>query len=225
MDLRLGHAGIPRLLADLRGKVDLIRGRADAGAELDDDILRTRAVVLLHLFNGLRGDAHFRALFPGMHHAKGTRARIGQIHRAAVCHVDADDQPRGIGNDAVRACDGAAWGLGDHRHLPAMHLLGDAQRRAGKAQLRSLRTVPVPQPRHHHGALVIHVDLRVSQGEAVREAGQAFERGESHPKLIVTHSGNCSATENKKAHGKPCALMQKREAEAAYRAAAVSSAR
>ncbi len=102
MHLRGGQcAGVQGLLTNLCGEVDLIRRRADAGAELHLQVGRLGAVMLPHLGDGIGGDAQFRPFFARVHHAKGTGTRIRQINRAAVGDVDADDQAACVGYKTV----------------------------------------------------------------------------------------------------------------------------
>jgi hypothetical protein len=82
-----------------------------------------------------------------------------KINGAAVGHVDADHQAGSIGNQSVRAGNDLALRSADHRHLTAMHLLGNAERDALKTEFFGLTTMPVPQAFDDHRTLRIHIDF------------------------------------------------------------------
>jgi hypothetical protein len=63
-----------------------------------------------------------------------------------------------------------------------MHLLGDAELIGIKTHLSGLLAVRGPEALDDYGTLLVHIDLRMAEGEAMGEtaAGEGVEGGEGH---------------------------------------------
>ena len=133
----------------------------------------------------MRHDAKLGPLFPGVDKAYRAGAPVHQIHRAAIRHVDAEHNPRGVGDQAIgigRAC---RAGTVHHGHLATMHLCGGTQGTRCKSNFTRDLAMPGSEPGQHFRPIGSHINGGVAQCEAVGEVRQG---GKGGPKLGV-HAG------------------------------------
>ena len=96
--MNLANACGAALLDNVGSKINLVMRRANAGAELHNQIGRVRSESFSHLLNRFGNDRQLSALFSRVHQTDGERFRIDNVNRAAIGHVNAERDPTLVGN-------------------------------------------------------------------------------------------------------------------------------
>ena len=101
-----GHAGAGGLVADGRGKVDFVAGRADAGSDHNHQVSGLCSSERAEVVDPVGDDPELRSHFPGM--KQGAGATIARHHpdRGAVRHVDPERDATRRGEQSVDSGEG-----------------------------------------------------------------------------------------------------------------------
>ena len=130
----IAHAGFAGLTNNLRGEVNFVVWRADAGGDLHHEICRNAAERLAHRCDCFRHNSKFGALLSGVHEADCLDLPVCEINGCAVGDVNRKAQPGAIRDKTVGARDGGGiWPI-DSRHKVAMNLFGNCEWEAGESQ-------------------------------------------------------------------------------------------
>jgi hypothetical protein len=164
----------------LRGEVDLVGRRTDAGRELHDEVGGIAAEDLLHASDRRGGDAKFGAFFAGMGDATDPLHRISDENGAAVGDPDpeklsGDRGDEGIGRGEMEA---GRMRPGDDADPRVVDLLARGEmiaRDAGRSEQGSVERLETGK-----GLLAVTIDPDVGAAEEkpVLQSGQVGERGE-----------------------------------------------
>jgi hypothetical protein len=142
--LRL-DSGPEGLGSDEGSEVDLVRGRPNAGTELNHEVSGIGPKLILHQGNGLSGDATFTPLFPGMQNAERSVHGICQVNSATVCHIDSKNDSRNLSDESI------CFGSGENAEIThfihdgdsdSMDLLSFLHVSIGEAQMSRVLAVP-----------------------------------------------------------------------------------
>ena len=124
------HAGSPTLANDIRGEIDLVVGRTNAGAELGNKILWFDRKSLPHLDYRLGDDTQLRALFPRVNQGSGALLSVEEVKGAAIGNVNSEANIALVGNQTVAAFETAivCQRRINHRNFVPMDLLSGCKR-------------------------------------------------------------------------------------------------
>ena len=196
-----GEAGFAALADDVGGEIQFVIGRADAGAELGDDVGTDAAVIFHHRLNGGGDDAELGAFFSTVDAADGAAHGIHEPHGAAVGDVDAEADSRIVGDEAVHA--------GNWRGVPSFHggdgravdLFGGEKFPRARADGAADFLVMDGEACECRGAIHLHIQPRNAACECVQdrergERGECLERAAGHCGLFRIPEDRAGAAEN-----------------------------
>ena len=121
--VHLPNAGGARLLEKGAGEIDFVARRADARAELRDELARLAPELANHSLDGDGDDTELRAFAPGVQQADDVPAWIGEKNRAAIRDVDAEANGAIRGEQSIRRAHRRARVRVHGRDVRAVHLL------------------------------------------------------------------------------------------------------
>jgi hypothetical protein len=130
------------LLDDFGSEIDFVMRRANARAELYDQVRGIGAKVFNHLFDCVCHDAELGAFASGMHEANRGHFWIDNVNSATICDVNAQRDAGLIGDDGVAtgkfatinsAGDSGHYSVVDDCDFVSVDLLGGEQRPVAKA--------------------------------------------------------------------------------------------
>lgn len=170
MNLGRWDAKIESILTDLGRKIHLIGRWADAWRELHVQILGPRTESLSHQMQGMGCYAQFTAFFARMKQSACFRARIHDENRAAIRYINAQNESYNLGEKPIGVWHWDGWHGVNYSHVFAMNLISEAKLGRGESHFRRLLTMPRLKTRNHFRALVIHVNLRMPESEAMGDA-------------------------------------------------------
>src|SRR5512133_1337463 len=99
--MNFAHTRVSALLNNLRSKIDVVMQRADARAELRDQIPRTHSKLVTQQRKSISNDSQFAPLFPRMNETDCALFLIYQINRATIGNVNAQRHIPLIGDQAI----------------------------------------------------------------------------------------------------------------------------
>ena len=169
-------AGGPGLREDRGGEVDFVKRRADARAELHDDVRGLAAEFALHFLDRDRGDAEFGAFAPGVQQRDDAALGIDEEDGTAVGDVNAEADARVGGDEPVGTRDGCGALRIDDGDFTAVDLIGgdeDAIRESGAG---AGGDVKFSEPGEGGFAFHFHIEAGNASDEAVADGGNFVER-------------------------------------------------
>lgn len=202
VNLILWNSGAGAVLADIRGKIDLVGRGTNAGTKLNDDVRGLTAIAFPHFRNGTGSDAKFGALLAGMDQSAGALNRVDQIDSAAIGHIDTEEFTGCGGDQSIRIRPGlrieGAITFGD---LAAVNLLAEPGLvvRDSQTLLKGFGKVLL-QTRQRGIPIRPDIDIGMPQHKAVDETrngiegrksleqGEGHERREEGREFSISHS-------------------------------------
>ena len=163
---------------NLAGEIRFVVGRANARAELHNEVRRARTKMFAHRLDGVRDDPELSASFPGMHQSNRIAYGIDDENGAAISNVNAETNAALICDQAIRTVETfvRCGRLIDNTDAPAVHLLGGNERRAAESMSLSGFAMNGVQPSERFHFIVRELDIGDTQGETVNDVVQRAER-------------------------------------------------
>ena len=184
------NAEIATLPDNLRGKIDFVMRRANAGAELNHKIGRARTKLRCHRHDRIRNHAQLRPFLARVDESNGAANRIDQKCRATIGDVNAETNPALVGDQPVALLE--TFAFADLRindtDLFSMNLPGRNERHAGQTMFVTDFPMDLIETRERFRLVVRHLDAGHAQGEPVNDALQCTQRRELFSqKLTLAH--------------------------------------
>jgi hypothetical protein len=184
------NSEIAALPCDLRGEIDLVVRRANAGAELNQEIGRARTKLSGHRVDRGRHHPKLGAFLARMDQANGVANGIDEINRAAIGDVNAETNATLTCNQSVAVLEtfvSANRGI-DKGDIFSMNLLRGNERQISDPVFAADFPVHSVQPRERFRLIVRHLETRDAQRETVNDLGQRLQRRELFSrKLTLAH--------------------------------------
>ena len=175
---------------DLRGEIELVVRRANAGTELNNEIGRGRSKLSDHLVDRGRHYPKLGAFFARVDEANGAANRIDEINRAAIGDVNAETNATLICNQPVAVLETfvSANRRADKGDIFSMDLLRGKERQIGEPVFAADFPMHSVQPRESLRLVVRHLDPRDAQRKPVNDLGERVQRRELFSrKLTLVH--------------------------------------
>ena len=170
----------PALLAtahNLRREIHFVVRRADAGAQLHGQILRSGAESLHHEINRTPDNIEFAPFLSRVHEANPVAHGVDQINGATIRDIDAEARLGLSRKEPVTPFE-TLVGRGhaiDDPHFVAMHLLDGEKGSCADSKIGADCAVNRIEPTQRLLFIRTHIDPRDARDEAVDEARQSRE--------------------------------------------------
>lgn len=167
----MAHPSRAALVDDLGGKIHFVVRRADAWAELNDEIFRTALEFPLHRGDRMSDDPKLRALSSGVNEAEGPAHRVDKVHSTAIGHIDREAKSGAIRDQTVRAGRHRVIDAADNGDFRTMDLLRASERVRSRTEGAAQIFVVRGEPGKGGFAIDCHVEARDSPDKGVANPG------------------------------------------------------
>jgi len=123
------------LYPDFRCKINIVAGRADAGADHNDQIPRSDRGMRTESTDSGVYNAEFCSFFSGVKQGSGGAIAGDHPNRGTICDKDSQGNAARCGQESVGKGYGLRLGCSDHSHAVPVNLLGRDQRVASQSRL------------------------------------------------------------------------------------------
>ena len=192
--VHLLYSGGFRLRSNRRREIDFVMRRANARAELHDEILRRNFESLLHLSNRVRNNPQLSSPSTGMHQSDGALFTIGEVHRATIRDVNPETDVALVGEQTVATGKAAlAFELRiNDRDLAAVDLAGSDENAIRKFRLGARRAMSGVERAQDFGFVIRKRNSWHAADERVRDS-QSLKRFETleRQRAICQASSSC----------------------------------
>lgn len=156
---------------DLRRKIDFVMRRANAWAELHDEVGSFHTEAIVQQLDGVSGDSERASFLAGVHKANGAAMSIGEINGTAISDINPETDIRLICDEAVAILEAvvARQRRLDDSDLISVNLPRGSKGVAFEAELAPRATMHLVEIRQHHRFVVRQLDAGNTPHKTVRQ--------------------------------------------------------